>query len=131
MGGDDFISKPFDINVLLAKISALLRRTYSYHGQTNILENDGVVLNLGDATLALGGQKIDLTRNEVRILQMLMENKGTIVSRDSMMERLWQSEEFIDDNTLTVNVTRLRKKIEEIGLFNFVKTKKGIGYYVD
>lgn len=131
MGGDDFIPKPFDINVLLAKISALIRRTYSYHGQTNVLENNGTVLNLGDATLVLGESKIDLTRNEVRILQILMENKGTIVGRDAIMERLWQSDEFIDDNTLTVNVTRLRKKIEEIGLTDFIKTKKGIGYYVD
>ncbi len=130
MGGDDFISKPFDINVLLAKISAILRRTYSYHGQTNVLESDGVILNFGDATLSVGTGKIELTRNEVKILQLLMENRGTIVSRDAIMERLWQSDEFIDDNTLTVNVTRLRKKIEEVGLLDFVKTKKGIGYYV-
>lgn len=131
MGGDDFISKPFDINVLLAKISAILRRTYSYHGQTNVLESDGVILNLGDATLSSEVGRIELTRNEIKILQLLMENKGTIVDRDTIMERLWQSDEFIDDNTLTVNVTRLRKKIEEVGLLDFVKTKKGIGYYVD
>ena len=99
MGGDDFISKPFDINVLLAKISAILRRTYSYHGQTNVLESDGVILNLGDATLSSEVGRIELTRNEIKILQLLMENKGTIVDRDTIMERLWQSDEFIDDNT--------------------------------
>lgn len=130
MGGDDFIVKPFDINVLLAKISAILRRTYSYQGQINVIEGDGLVLNLGDATVTHEEQRIDLTRNEVKILQLLMENRGSIVGRDAIMERLWQSDEFIDDNTLTVNVTRLRKRLEEIGREDFIKTKKGIGYYV-
>jgi two-component system, OmpR family, response regulator protein BraR/BceR len=131
MGGDDFIMKPFDINVLLAKISAILRRTYSYQGQINVIERDGVVLNLGDASVIHGGRRVELTRNEVKILQLLMENQGNIVSRDNIMERLWQSDEFIDDNTLTVNVNRLRKRLLEIGRMDFIKTKKGIGYYVD
>lgn len=131
MGGDDFIMKPFDINVLLAKISAILRRTYSYQGQINAIERGGLVLNLGDASVIHDEQRIDLTRNEVKILQLLMENQGNIVSRDTIMERLWQSDEFIDDNTLTVNVTRLRKRLSEIGKMDFIKTKKGIGYYVD
>jgi DNA-binding response OmpR family regulator len=131
MGGDDFISKPFDLNVLTAKLGAIVRRTYSLNGQINIMEHNGVVLNLGDTTITYDNKKLELTKNDYKILQILMENAGKIVSRDDIMQRLWESDEFIDDNTLTVNITRLRKKILQIGLESFVKTKKGIGYMVE
>jgi len=131
MGGDDFICKPFDLNVVTAKIQALLRRSYSYHGQMNVMEHAGVVLNLGDASLTYRGQRLELTKNEFRIMQELMENAGRTASRARIMERLWQSDSFIDDNTLTVNMTRLRKKLEDIGLGGFIKTKKGMGYMIE
>ena len=130
MGADDFIAKPFDLNVVVAKIQALLRRTYSFQGQVNILESDGAVLNLGELTLTYKNDKLDLSKNEFKILQILLENKNKVVSRDEIMRKLWESDSFIDDNTLTVNVTRLRKRLEDIGLTNFIRTKKGIGYIV-
>lgn len=130
MGGDDFVEKPFDLNVLTAKVQALLRRAYDFAGNRDCLEYQGVVLNLCDATVSFSEKKIDLTKNEFKMLQMLMEHAGKIVTRDQMMERLWESEEFVDDNTLTVNMTRLRRKLEEIGVCEFIKTKKGIGYLV-
>lgn len=131
MGGDEFIEKPFDLNVVTAKVQAILRRTYSFQGTVNVMEYRGAVLNLNDATFVKGGQKAELTKNEFRILQMLLENAGRIVFRDSIITRLWESDEFIDDNTLTVNVARLRKKLELIGLAGMIKTKKGIGYMVE
>lgn len=131
MGGDEFIEKPFDLNVVTAKVQAILRRTYSFQGTVNVMEYRGAVLNLNDATFVKGGLKTELTKNEFRILQMLLENAGRIVSRDSIITRLWESDEFIDDNTLTVNVARLRKKLELIGLAGMIKTKKGIGYMVE
>ena len=131
MGGDEFIEKPFDLNVVTAKVQAILRRTYSFQGTVNVMEYRGAVLNLNDATFVKGGQKAELTKNEFRILQMLLENAGRIVSRDSIITRLWESDEFIDDNTLTVNVARLSKKLELIGLAGMIKTKKGIGYMVE
>lgn len=131
MGGDDFIEKPFDLNVLTAKIQAMLRRAYAFDRQQSQLEHRGVMLNLNDATVTYGTEKADLTKNEFRILQILMENKGKIVRRDRIMEALWESDEFIDDNTLTVNVTRLRKKLENIGIQEYITTKKGIGYLVE
>lgn len=131
MGGDDFISKPFDLGVMVAKIQALLRRTYAFTGQRQILEHHGVLLNLNDASLSYENQKIDLTKNDFKILQLLLENSGKVLSRSDIMTHLWESDQFIDDNTLTVNVTRLRKKIEEIGLVDFIHTKKGIGYYIE
>ena len=131
MGGDEFIEKPFDLNVVTAKVQAILRRTYSFQGTVNVMEYRGAVLNLNDATFVKGGQKAELTKNEFRILQMLLENAGRIVSRDSIITRLWESDEFIDDNTLTVNIARLRKKLEQIGLAGMIKTKKGIGYMVE
>lgn len=130
MGGDDFIAKPFDLDVLTAKIQAMLRRTYDFAGQSRLLEHRGAVLNLDDGTLNAGKSRIDLTRNEHRILQVLLENKGRIVSRDTLMLRLWESDSYVDDNTLTVNVTRLRKKLEENGLPDFITTKKGSGYLI-
>jgi two-component system response regulator protein BraR/BceR len=131
MGGDEFIEKPFDLNVLTAKVQALLRRAYSFQGNVNVLEHEGMLLNLNDASLSYKGEKISLTKNEFRILQMLMENAGKIVARDDIIARLWESDAFIDDNTLTVNVARLRKKLENVGMERRIKTKKGIGYYLD
>ena len=131
MGGDEFIEKPFDLNVLTAKVQALLRRAYSFQGNINVSEYEGMLLNLNDATLSYDGEKISLTKNEFRILQILMENTGKVVSRDKIMEKLWEDESFIDDNTLTVNVTRLRKKLEETGIQDYIKTKKGAGYLIE
>ena len=125
MGGDDFIAKPFDSAVALAKSAALLRRTYSFGGSSALLAHRGAVLNLGDATLTYEGRRQELTKNEFRILQTLLENKGHTVSRDALMRRLWESDCYVDDNTLTVNVTRLRKKLDEVGLTDFITTKKG------
>lgn len=123
MGGDDFIVKPFDINVLIAKVQAMLRRTYSFAESTNIIEHNGCILNLNDQTFMYNGKRIELTKNEYRILQSLLENIGKVVSRDNIMMKLWESDDFIDDNTLTVNVTRLRKKLEQAGLIDYIKTK--------
>jgi len=130
MGGDDFIAKPFDLNVLTAKVQAMLRRTYDFAGQSSLIEHKGAILNTGDATLTYNNQKIELTKNEYKILQVLIENKGKVVSRDTIMAKLWETDNFIDDNTLTVNITRLRKKLDEAGLHDFISTKKGIGYMV-
>ena len=131
MGADDFIAKPFDLNVLMAKVQALLRRTYDFAGQTHLLEHKGAILNLSDTTLTYKGEKVDLTKNEFKIMQILLENKGKTVSRDEIMARLWETDSFIDDNTLTVNVTRLRRKLEDAGLKDFIVTKKGMGYMVE
>ena len=131
MGGDDFIGKPFDLTVLVAKVQALLRRSYSYQGKLEVLEHKGAILNLRDTSLAYADIKVELTRNDFRILQLLMENKGKIVSREQIMKRLWESDSFIDDNTLTVNMTRLRRKLEDVGLTEFITTKKGIGYLIE
>ena len=131
MGADDFIAKPFDLNILTAKVQALLRRTYDFGKETNILEHRGAILDTSSGVLNYQGKRVELTKNEWRILQVLMENKGKAVSRDTLMMRLWESDSFIDDNTLTVNVTRLRRKLEEAGLENFIRTKKGVGYLVE
>lgn len=130
MGADDFIPKPFDLNVLTAKIQAVMRRTYDFKEDLSVLEHGGALLNLGTACLEFDGAKSELTKNDFRILQILMERAGHVVSREDIMERLWESDSFIDDNTLTVNMTRLRKKLEEIGLHEFILTKKGLGYIV-
>lgn len=130
MGGDEFIEKPFDLNVLTAKVQALLRRSYSFQGNGNVLEYEGMILNLNDASFSYKEKNVSLTKNEFRIQQMLMENAGKIIARDDIIARLWESDEFIDDNTLTVNVARLRKKLENAGMDNWIRTKKGIGYYL-
>ncbi|WP_195467631.1 response regulator transcription factor [Clostridium sp. D43t1_170807_H7] len=130
MGADDFIVKPFDLNIFLAKVQALLRRTYSFKVKMNVLESNGVILNLEEITLAYKDHKLSLSKNEFKILQILLENKNKAVSREEIMVYLWESESYIDDNTLTVNVTRIRKRLEEIGLNDFIKTKKGIGYII-
>ena len=131
MGGDDFIAKPFDLNVLTSKIQALLRRTYDFTGQTHLLEHKGAILNTSDSTLTFDGKKIELSKNDYKILHIFLENKGKTVSRDTLMTRLWETDDFVDDNTLTVNINRLRKKLADLGLADFIKTKKGIGYLVD
>lgn len=128
MGADDFIAKPFDQSVLMAKIQAILRRCYNYTRNTPVLEHREAVLNTGDNSLTYKGEKIDLTKNEYRILLCLMENKDKVVSRDKLMERLWETYIFVDENTLTVNINRLRKKLDAVGLKEFIKTKFGVGY---
>lgn len=130
MSGDDFIAKPFDLDVLTVKIQALLRRTYDFTGQSTVMEHRGAILNLGEATLSYGEEKLELTKNELKILQVLMGNKDKIVSRDTLMTKLWESDSYVDENTLSVNVGRLRKKLDGIGLSDFILTKKGIGYRV-
>lgn len=131
MGGDDFIAKPFDLNVLTAKVQALLRRTYDLSGKTPVLEHRGAMLNLNDTAMNYNGQKIELTKNEFKILQTLMENKGKVVSRNTLMVRLWESDEYVEENTLTVNINRLRKKLSVSGLDDFIKTKSGSGYIIE
>lgn len=131
MGGDDFIAKPVDTTVLIAKIQAILRRTYNMNESAPALEHSGAVLNLNDNTLGYNGESIELTKNEFRILQTLMEHKGKIVSRDTLMVKLWQDDCYVEENTLTVNVTRLRKKLAGIGLTDFIKTKVGSGYIIE
>lgn len=131
MGGDDFIQKPFDTDVLSAKINALLRRTYSYlDSQQSVLEHGGVVLNLDDWDVSYDTAKTSLTKTEFTILKMLIQHKGAIVSRHKLMRSLWKDENFVDDNTLTVNINRLRKKLMELGKDDFITTKKGEGYII-
>lgn len=130
MGGDDFIPKPVDLNVLTAKLQAALRRAYDMGGKIPVLEHRGAVLNLNDASLSYLGKRIELTKNDFRILQLLLENKGKVVSRDTLMTKLWQMDSYVEENTLTVNVTRLRKKLEKAGLKDFIMTKVGSGYII-
>ena len=128
MGGDDFIAKPFDFSVLSAKVQAMLRRAYAFAGQTSLLEHRGVILNLSDTSLEVNGEKVELTKNEFRILQILFEHRDETVSREEIMKHLWDGDCFVDDNTLAVNMARLRKKLQEKGLEQFITTKKGLGY---
>lgn len=130
MGADDFISKPFDRNVLIAKIQALLRRTYDFAEAVPVLEHRGAMLNTGERTLLYDGKEIELTKNEYRILETLLQKKGQVVSREALMERLWETDSFVDENTLTVNVNRLRKKLDQVGLCGFIRTKFGVGYLI-
>ena len=131
MGADDFIAKPFDQSVLTAKIQALLRRTYDFAAAVPILEHRGALLNTGDNTLTYEGRQIELSKNEYRILYTLLENKGKVVSREKLMERLWETDSFVVENTLTVNVNRLRKKLDAAGLPGFITTRFGVGYLVE
>ena len=131
MGGDDFITKPFDLDVLTAKVQALLRRSYDFISPHAIIEHRGAALHIDDASFSYGGERIDLSKNEYRILQVLLENKGTVVSRDILMKKLWETDSFIDENTLTVNINRLRKRLDQAGLKGFITTKRGLGYLVE
>ena len=128
MGGDDFIAKPFDMGVLIAKIQAVLRRTYDFTASVSIIEHRGLILNTENNTLTYKGENIDLTKNEYRIIHVLMTNRDKVVSREKLMKKLWESDSFVDENTLTVNVNRLRKKLDAIGAKNMIATKHGIGY---
>ncbi|PEY31719.1 DNA-binding response regulator [Bacillus cereus] len=132
MGGDDFINKPFHTDVLMAKINALLRRTYTYIEdiELNILEHDGIVLDLNSYNVSYRNETIALSKNEFIIFNLLMQNKGTVVSRTKIMRSLWADERFVDENTLAVNIARIRKKITELGKEDFITTKKGYGYII-
>ncbi len=131
MGADDFIAKPFDLQVLNAKVQALLRRSYDFSMSGKLLSHKGAVLSTDDGSLSYEGNRLELTKNEYKIMQVLMENNGKIVSRDTLMQKLWESDSFVDENTLSVNVARLRKKLEGIGLSGFISTKKGQGYIIE
>ena len=131
MGGDDFIAKPFDQSVLMAKIQAMLRRAYDLAPASSVLSHRGATLNLSDGSFLYGDTRIDLTKNEYRILATLMQNRGKVVTREKLMEALWQTDSFVDENTLTVNVGRLRRKLEAAGLTDFIATKFGVGYIVN
>lgn len=131
MGADDYITKPFSMDVLIAKISALIRRAYSYGEETHeLLEHNGVILNLTYKTLLYDEREIELTKNEFKIMLLLMKSIGKTISRERIMRTLWDDENFINDNTLTVNINRLRVRLRDIGLYDFIKTKKGRGYEI-
>ena len=131
MGADDYIPKPFDQSILIAKVQALLRRTYDFNQGSFTLQAKGAVLNTNDNSLSYEGRKIELARNEYKIILTLMQNKNKVVSREKLMEALWETDSFVDENTLTVNVGRLRKTLEAAGLKDFIKTKFGVGYILE
>ena len=132
MGGDDFVAKPFEMQVLLTKIQALLRRSYDFNAQqeTGVLEHEGILLNTTACTVDYKGKRAELSKNENKILATLLEHAGEVVSRDAMMNRLWETDCFVDENTLSVNIARLRKTLASIGITDLIKTKKGIGYMI-
>lgn len=130
LGGDDFITKPYNTQILLARINALIKRAYPNNSNLDIIEHNGLKLNILSSAIEHGGNSEELTKNELKILYYLLINKGKIVSRAEIMEYLWDSAMFVNDNTLTVNITRIRNKVEEIGLKEFIKTKRGQGYIV-
>ncbi|MGG0664585.1 response regulator transcription factor [Viridibacillus arvi] len=129
MGGDDFIQKPFSMEILVTKINAIVRRTYTYLSPNlDVLKHNELTLNLKNSTVMFGEKESELTKNEFKILTVLFENKQEIISRDTLMRALWEDESFIDDNTLTVNINRLRRKLTEMGVEDYIQTKKGQGY---
>lgn len=130
LGADDFLTKPYNTQILLARIARLLQRAYPAAGGAPLLEHGGVVLDLGRGVVRCGGREAELTRNETHLLRLLMKAPGQIVSRNALMNALWQSDAFVDDNTLTVNVNRLRKKLEALGCPGFLATRRGQGYLV-
>lgn len=127
-GADDFITKPFNTQILLARVNSILRRME--RTSKSVIAMDGFLFDPGKSSILVGDKEVELTKNEVRILSILIEHRGTIVSRNTMMDALWDSDLFIDDNTLTVNINRLRKKLEEVGLKEVIETKRGQGYIV-
>lgn len=132
MGADDFVAKPFDLDVLMAKVQALLRRSYDFGAPSRLLDcGGGALLDPASGTVTAGGLRLELTKNELRILQALAEKRGSVVTREELMLRLWQTDSFVDENTLTVNVTRLRRRLAELGLGELIKTRKGLGYIID
>ena len=131
MGGDDFIAKPFDLAVLNAKVQAMLRRSYDFVGSGKLLTAGDVMLDIGSGKISCRGEQTELSRNELKIMQMLMENRGSVVSRDQLMNRLWESDEFVDENTLAVNIARLRKKLAGVGAEGLIHTRKGLGYAIE
>ena len=132
MGADDFVAKPFDLDVLMAKVQALLRRSYDFGAPSQLLDcGGGALLDPASGTVTAGGVRLELTKNELRILQALAEKRGSVVTREELMLRLWQTDSFVDENTLTVNVTRLRRRLAELGLGELIKTRKGLGYIID
>lgn len=128
MGGDDFVTKPFEAEILGAKVQALIRRTYAFRGQTSVMEYKGILLDMSGTAIVEGDKRLDLTKNEFRILQLMFENAGRVISREAIMKRLWDNDCFVDDNTLTVNMTRLRKKLESLGRGELIHTRRGLGY---
>ena len=131
MGGDDFIAKPFDLAVLTAKVQAMLRRSYDFVGSGKLLTAGDVMLDIGSGKVSCRGEQTELSRNELKIMQMLMENRGSVVSRDQLMNRLWESDEFVDENTIAVNIARLRKKLAGVGAEGLIHTRKGLGYAIE
>ena len=129
-GGDDYITKPFSVEVLISKINALLRRSYDYVSSDSLLYYDDIILDTEKCILKKADKSVELTKNELKILSLLIKNKDKVVSRDKIMMSLWDDDEFVNDNTLTVNITRLRNKLKDIGVEDFIKTKKGLGYMV-
>lgn len=131
MGADDFVTKPFQIDVLVAKINALLRRSYNYsEGRIEIMSHNGITLNVDNGSMEIKGETIDLSKNEYRLLYILVKKHGKILTREKLLRALWEDERFVDDNTLTVNINRLRKKIELAGIEDYIETKVGQGYIV-
>ena len=132
MGADDFVAKPFDMDMLLAKIQALLRRTYDFTAsRPAVLQHNGVILNSSACSVSFEDRKLELSKNENKILTILMESKGQVVTRDTLMNKLWETDCFVDENTLSVNITRLRKALASIGITDLIKTKKGMGYIIE
>lgn len=131
MGGDDYVTKPFATDILIAKVNALLRRTYDYSkASSSTLEHNGLTLNMENSSLIIDDTTVELSKNEFQLLLILMKNKGKIVSREKLLRALWDDERFVDDNTLTVNINRLRKKIEGAGIAGYIETKVGQGYII-
>ena len=131
LGADDFITKPYNTQILLARIFSVLKRTYANSKDTDMLIHKGLQLNMANGSIMFGKKTIELTKNELKILSFLIRNKSNIVSREELMEYLWSSDYFADDNSLSVNITRLRKKLDEIGMLNFIETRRGLGYIVE
>lgn len=131
MGADDYIVKPFDLDVLIAKINAILRRTYSFGEKIDMLKHNDLILLLGESTILYNEEKIELTKNELKIMEVLIKNKGKIISKKELMMVLWNNDEFVNDNTLVTNIMRLRKKLEEHGISDLIITKKGQGYFIN